>query len=76
MTQEEVIGLEGIRGKKKAADRDGDEVVRFFEGGWSSVAAFGRTSANEETGDVVFDELVVEVDEQVAEALVGATLLA
>ena len=76
VAQKEVFGLEGVGGKQETADRDGGEEVGVFQDGWSGVAAFSRTTANEEAGDVAFNELLVEVEEQIAEAVVGATLLA
>ena len=77
LSQEEaVVGYEGVVGQEKATDCDGGEVVGFFEDGWAGVTTLAWTGANEEAGDVAFDELLVEVDEEVAEGFEGATLLA
>ena len=40
------------------------------------MAAFGSRVADEEAGDVAFDEALVEVGEQVAETLVGPAAVA
>ncbi len=47
----------------------------MFEGGWSSQFAFGPAVAHEQTGDIAFDESLVEVYEQMTEVLVGGTRL-
>ena len=74
VTQEEAIGLEGIGCKEETADGGGEEVFGTFEDGGSSMATFGRTIADEEAGDVAFNEPLIEIDEQIMEALVGETL--
>ena len=53
-----------------------NEMVGAFENRWSGVATFGRAVADEEAGDVTFDEALVEIDEQMFEALIGPTLVA
>ncbi len=58
------------------ADGSGGEVVGFFEGSGFGMAAFGATVAQEEAGDGVFDEEVVEVGEEVAETLFGVAIVA
>ena len=40
------------------------------------MSSFGRTAADEEAGDVVFDEVLIDIGEQVVEALISATLRA
>ena len=75
MAQQEVIGLDGVRGNEETANGDGGEVVGAFEDGGSGVSAFGGAVADEEAGDVVLDEALVEGGEVVAETVVGATLL-
>ena len=39
------------------------------------MAAFGTAIAEEEAGDVAFNKTIVEVEEEVAEAVVGATFV-
>ena len=75
VAEEETIGLEWIGGKKQTADGNGGEVVGFFEGGGSGVTAFGTAMAGEETGDVTFDEMLVEIGEEMGEALVGPAVV-
>jgi hypothetical protein len=67
--------LEGIGSNQETAGSGREEVVGAFENGRASVTPFGRTVADQEAGDVAFDETQVEIGEQVAETLVGATLL-
>jgi hypothetical protein len=76
LAEKQEIGLYGVGGKKETADSDGGEMVGLFEGGWSGMSAFGPTMAGKETGDVAFDEALIEVGEQMVEVLVGATRLA
>jgi hypothetical protein len=73
MTEEETIGLHGIGGKEKAADGGSGEEVGAFQNGWSGVATFGWAIADQEAGDVAFDEALVEVSEEVGEAHFGPT---
>jgi hypothetical protein len=51
-------------------------MVGSFEYGWSSMAATGSAITDEEAGDVVFDEVLVEGGEEMAETLVGEAALA
>ena len=51
-------------------------MVGFFELRWAGVASSGWTGANEQAGDVVLDEVLVEVDEEMAETLISTALLA
>ena len=76
VAQEKAIGLHGVGGKEETADGDGGEMVGLFERGGSGLFAFGPTMADEETGDVAFDETLIEVGEQVGEVLVSATRMA
>ncbi len=76
VAQEKVVGLYGIRSKEKTTDGDGSEMVGSLKNGWSGMAAFGSTIADEEAGDVVRDEMLVEVNEQMTKALVGEAALA
>jgi hypothetical protein len=73
--QEEVIRLDGIRCEEKTADGDGEEALGAFEDGGSGMAAEGRTVADEQAGNVAFDEVLVEISEQMTEALVGPALI-
>jgi hypothetical protein len=75
LAEKQAIGLHGVGGKEETADGDGGEMVGLFERGGSGLFAFGTTMAGEETGDVAFDETLVEVGEQVGEVLVGEAAL-
>jgi hypothetical protein len=76
VTEEEmVVGLEGIGSEEKLTESDVGEVFGAFEERWAGVAAFGGTVADEEAGDVVFDETLVEGGEQTMETLVGPPLI-
>jgi hypothetical protein len=76
LAEKQTIGLHGIGGKQETTDGDGGEMVGLFERGGSGLFALGTTMAGEETGDVAFDEALIEVGEQVVEVLVGATRIA
>src|SRR5262249_55481798 len=71
VTEEEAIGLERVRREQETADRDSGEMVGAFQYGWSSMAAFGRTIADKEAGDVAFDEALIESGEEMGETEVG-----
>jgi hypothetical protein len=75
VTQEEAIRLHGIRGEQQMAGSDGGEMVGAFEHGWPSMSATGRAVADEETGDVAFDEALVEIGQKTPEALVGPAVI-
>jgi hypothetical protein len=68
LTEEKTFGLHGVLGQQKTTDGGGDEEVGAFEEGWSGMAAFGGTVADEEAGDVALDEALVEIGEQMGEA--------
>jgi hypothetical protein len=51
-------------------------VVGTLKSCWTGVTAFGCAVADEETGNVALDEMLVEVDEEVAEALACPTIFA
>jgi hypothetical protein len=72
VAEEEAVGQEGVVGEEEAADGGGEEVVGAFEDGGASVTATGGAVADEEAGDMLFDEAEVEIVEQMAEALVGS----
>jgi hypothetical protein len=72
--EQDAVGLEGITREEEVAGGDGVEVGTAFKDGRTSATAFGGTVADEEAGDVAFDEPLVEVDEQVVETFVGAAL--
>ncbi len=76
VAEEKAIRLGWVGRKEKATDGDGREVVRLFQDGWSGLFAFGPTVAHKETGDVAFDESLIEVYEQMTEVLVGGARLA
>ncbi len=75
MAEQDVRGLHGIGGEQEMADGGGGKVVGFFERGGLGMAAFGATVAQEEAGDAVVDEEMVEIGEQVAETLFGVTVV-
>ncbi len=75
VAEKKVIGLHGVGCEQQAADGDGGEVIGLLQDGWSGLFAFGPAIADEETGDVAFNEAQVEVCEQVAEVLVSDALL-
>jgi hypothetical protein len=75
MAEQDVLGLHGIGGEQEMAGGDGGKVVGFFERGGLGMAAFGATVAQEEAGDAVVDEEMVEIGEQVAETLFGVTVV-
>ena len=60
VTEEKAIRVEGVVCEEETASGSGEEVFGAFEGGGSGVAAFGGTVADEEAGDVAFDEALVE----------------
>jgi hypothetical protein len=70
MTQEEMIGLHRVGCEEETTDSDVVEAVRAFKNGWTGVTSFGVTVAGDETGDIVFNEALVEGGEQPVEALV------
>jgi hypothetical protein len=74
--EQEAVGLHGIRGEQETTGGSREEMVGTFEHGRAGVPPFGRAIADQQAGDVAFDEALVEVDEQAAEPFVGATLLA
>jgi hypothetical protein len=51
-------------------------MVGTLKDGWASMTTFGMTVADEEAGDVVFNEVQFQICEEIAEALVSATALA
>ncbi len=75
VAEEKAVGLDGVGREEEATDGDGGEVVGLFESGWSGLFAFGPAVAHEQTGDIAFDESLVEVYEQTTEILIGGTRL-
>ena len=75
VAQEDVIGLHRVGSEQQTAGGDGEEVVRLFEGGGFGVTAFGATVAHEQSGDVVGEEVLVEVREQLAKMAIGIAVL-
>ncbi len=74
--KEKVIRLEGVRGEEQTTGSDSNEMVGAFEESWSGVTTFGSAVADEEAGDVAFDEALVEIGEEMAETLVGPAVIA
>jgi hypothetical protein len=76
MAEEEEIGLDRVGSEEQATGGNGGEVVGLFQGRWSGVFATGSTVAHKETGDIAFDESLIEIYEQMTEVLVGGARLA
>jgi hypothetical protein len=70
VAEEEAIRLERIGGEQEATDGEVLEMIRSFKNRWSGVSTFGMTITDEEAGDVVFDEVRLQVCEETRETLV------
>jgi len=57
-----MAGVDWALGHEKVADGGSHEVVGFFEGAGTGMAAFGTAIADEEAGDVAFNKAIVEVE--------------
>lgn len=73
LREQETVGIKRMRGEEEMAGGEGREVVGFFQDAGAGVAATYSVVANKETGDVAFEQALVEVSKQGAEALVGPT---
>ncbi len=71
VAQKELVGLHRMVGEQQTADGVSQEAFGAFADGGTGVAAFGRTVANKEAGDVVFDQVLIEIGEETPDALVG-----
>ena len=64
VTEQDVIRLyrvHGVWSEQQTAGGNSEEVIGLFEDGGFGVAAFGATVAHEQAGDVVGEEVLVEV---------------
>lgn len=61
VAEEETIRLQRVGGEPEATLGEVLEMVRSFKNGRAGVSAFGRAVANKEAGDVVLDEMQLEV---------------
>jgi hypothetical protein len=73
--EQQLMGVEGIRGEEHAIGGDAQKALGAFQDGWTGVAAFGWTVANDEAGEVAFDQVLIEISEELAQALVSPTFL-
>ena len=64
------------REQQEATDGEDLEMVRSFKNGCSGVSTFGMTITDEEAGDVVFDEVRLQVCEETRETLVVPAAIA
>jgi hypothetical protein len=69
--QQEMIRLHGISGHEETTCGNTQETFGTFEDGGTGEAAFGAAVAHDEAGDAAFYEVLIEIGEQLTEALVG-----
>jgi hypothetical protein len=68
--EQELIRLHGISCHEEMACGDPVETLGAFEGGGTGEAAFGAAVAYDEAGDAAFYEVLIEIGEQLPQALV------
>ena len=73
--KQEMIRLHGISGHQETACGNMQETFGAFEDGGTGEAAFGAAVAHDETGDAAFDQMLIEIGEQLTQALVGPAAL-
>jgi hypothetical protein len=66
-----MIRLHGISGHEETTCGNTQEPFGAFEDGGTGEAAFGAAVAHDEAGDAAFEEVLIEVGEELAQALVG-----
>ena len=76
MTQEETIRVQWVGREEQTASSDVGKLVGTLKNGGTSVSTSGWTIAGDDAGDVIVDEVLIEVCEQVAKTVVGTTTLA
>jgi hypothetical protein len=76
VAQEETVGLHRVGGEQEMADSKSGKVIGAFERRGSSMSASGMTVAEEEAGHVAFDELLIEVYQEMIEVSIGTSVFA
>jgi hypothetical protein len=69
--EQEMIRLHGISCHEETACGDPLETFGTFEDGGTGEAAFGPTVAHDEAGDAAFEQVLIEIGEETAQASVG-----
>ena len=69
--EQEMIRLHGISCHEETTCGDTQEAFGAFQGGGTGEAAFGAAVAHDEAGDAAFETVLIEIGEQLTEALVG-----
>jgi hypothetical protein len=71
--QEEMVRLHGISCHEQTTCSDCLETLGAFQDGGTGETAFGAAIAHDETGNAAFETVLIEIGEQLTQALVGPT---